>query len=92
VPRDLIWDAIYTAAERLAARYPHDTLQIRATRRRSVLRWTVAEGLSVEDDCTDVFEPVRQRRLFGNAWTEVQSVQDAASHVGSFMREHPNLA
>ena len=89
--RDLVWDAIYTAATKLTRQYPHDTLKIRAVRRRSHLRWVVIEGFAIEDTWTDVFEPVRKRPLLSGRWDEVQPVQLAASNVGRFMRERPDL-
>lgn len=70
VPRDLVWDAIFTAAGRLGQHYPHDTLQIRAGRKRSLLEWIVPEGFAVEDNWTDLFEVVRKRRLSSSTWNE----------------------
>ncbi len=92
VTRDLIWAALYDVADRLNRRTSGSTLEVRAARRRSLLRWTVVEGLEVIDNWTDVFEPVRSRRLLGTAWTEIQPVQQAASKVGAFLRERPDLA
>ena len=89
--RDLAWAAIYDVATRLNERAESATLQVRAARRRSVLQWTVEEGIEVVDNWTDVFEPVRRRRLFGRDWQEVQPVQQAASSVGAFLRDRPDL-
>ena len=92
--RDLPWDAMVTVAERLEPLTEGTTLTVRARRRHSLL-W-VTEGLEVVDNWTDVFEPVRRRwwwvprRVVG--WTEIQPVAEAASHVGSFLRERPDQA
>jgi hypothetical protein len=89
--RDLTWVAIFTVAERMTERY--DTaLTIRAARRRSLLGWNVTDGLEVVDNWTRVFEPVRTRSLLGRTWNEVQPVQEAASKVGTFIRDRPDLA
>lgn len=90
--RDLVWAALFDVADRLNRRVSGSTLEVRAARRRSFLRWTVVEGLEVTDNWTDVFEPVRTRRLLQSEWTEVQPVQQAASKVGAFLRERPDLA
>ena len=91
VTRDLMWNAIYTAAERLGERSPHGTLRIRARRRWSLLQWSVLEGLATQDSWTDIFEPVRKRALFSATWPEVQPVQEAAAKVGLYMRSRPDL-
>jgi hypothetical protein len=52
----------------------------------------VIEGLWVGDNWTDVFEPIRKHRPFSRVWTEVQSVHGAASNIGQFVRERPDLA
>jgi hypothetical protein len=87
----LTWDAICTVAERVNDRYSASGLHVIATRRRSLWRWVVVEGLSIWDEYTDVFEPVRSRRPFTVAWIEIQSVASAASHVGAFLRDRPDL-
>lgn len=89
--RDLDADAMVTVAERMNDRYPDPTLIIRASRRRSLLRWSVVEGLEVADKWTDVYEPVRKRRMLVGPWEQVQPVQQAASKIGGFMRERPDL-
>jgi len=92
VARDLAWAAIYEAAERLNQRVGDSSLEVRASRRRSFLLWTVTEGIEVTDNWTDVLEPVRRRRLMSSKWHEIQPVQQAASNVGSFLRDRPDLA
>jgi hypothetical protein len=87
--RDLDWAAMHTAAECLTARYcGGDTLVVAAYRRRHLT--VVIEGLTVWDKWTDVREPVRQRRVFGRRWTELQPVQEAASKISSYIRERPD--
>ena len=92
VSRDLPWDAMVTVAEKLEPLTEGTTLTVRARRRRSLLR--VTEGLEVVDNWTDVFEPVRWRWWWisplADRWSEVQPVQTAASHIGSFLRERPD--
>ena len=75
----------------MTQRYAEGSLVAKAKRRRSVLSWTRTDGLQSLDNWTDVFEPVRQRRLFGRRWAEIQSAQEAASKIGTFMRERPDL-
>jgi hypothetical protein len=91
VTRDLPWAAIYKVADRLNQDVGDSTLDVRAARRRSFIRWTVTEGIEVMDNWTDVFEPVRRRRLMSDKWEEVQPVQQAASNIGSFLRDRPDL-
>jgi hypothetical protein len=89
--RDLAWDAISTVAERLNARTEGTTLEVRAKRRRIGRR--VVEGIEVVDRWTNVWEPVRERPAWArNRWREVQPVQTAASKIGTFLRERPDLA
>jgi hypothetical protein len=89
--RDQQWAAIYTAAERLDVRYcEHDTLTVRAFRHRHLTG--VVEGLQVSDKWTDYLEPVRKQRVLSQTWRELQPVQDAASKIGEFFRERPDLA
>jgi hypothetical protein len=90
--RDHTWAAMVDVTQRLDGRDPETMLVIRAARRRSLLRRSVTEGLEAVDKWTDLFEPVRRRRMFGRVWRELQPVQQAASHVGSFLRERPDLA
>jgi hypothetical protein len=88
--RDQTWAAMFTVAERMTAEHcAGDTLKIYAvTRRPNPV--TVVQGLLVADNWTDVFEPVRKRRVFGKRWTEVQPVDVAAANVGAFLRERPD--
>lgn len=88
----MAWAAIYEVADRLNRRASDSTLIVQAARRRSFLQWTVTEGIEVVDNWTDVFEPVRRRRLMSSKWQEIQPVQQAASNVGSFLRDRPDLA
>jgi hypothetical protein len=90
--RDLAWAAIYEVADRLNRGVSDSTLEVRAARRRSLLQWRVTEGIEVTDKWTDVFEPVRRRRLVSSKWQAIQPVQQAASNVGSFLRDRPDLA
>ena len=89
--RDLIWDALYTVAKRLNRSGRAGELEVRALRRRSWRRWEVVEGLWVGDNWPDVFEPVRCRRILGHRWQDLQPVQQAASKIGTFLRERPDL-
>ncbi len=91
VTRDLTWAAIYEVAERLNRRVGDSTLEVRPVRRRSFLRWTVTEGIAVIDNWTDVFEPVRRRRIMRREWEGVQPLQEAASKIGTFLRDRPDL-
>jgi hypothetical protein len=87
--RDQAWAAMYTAAERLTSRYCQaDTLKVAAYQRRNLTN--VVQGLQVWDDWTDYDEPVRERRYFSKKWHELQPVQEAASKIGSFLRERPD--
>ena len=63
---------------------------MRGTRRRSLRSWSVTEGLLVSDKWTDVFDPVRKRRIFSSHWAGVEPVQEAASRLGTFLRERPD--
>jgi len=85
--RDLVWDALDTTAERLA-KLTTGTLVVRAFRSRP-LSLRVTEGLEVADNWTDLKEPVRWR--WSREWHELQPVQTAASKVGAFLRERPDL-
>jgi hypothetical protein len=89
--RDLAWDAIVTVADRLSRQHESESISVKGARRRSLVGWSVTEGLETVDNWTDVFEPVRQRRLLGRTWTECQPVQQAASKIGTFLRERPDL-
>ena len=81
---------MFEVAERMSARYcADDTLKVSAARRNGLL--SVTEGIEVADNWTDVFEPVRKRRRFTTRWTPIQSVQEAASQIGQFLRERPDL-
>jgi hypothetical protein len=85
------WGAIREVADRLNQGVIDSTLEVRAARRRSLLTWTVTEGIEVTDNWTDVFEPVRRRGLMSTKWQEVQPVEQAASKVDSFLRDRPDL-
>jgi hypothetical protein len=86
--RDLVWDALVTTAERLN-RSAIDTVEVSAFR-RGLFR--VTEGLNVGDLWVYVPpEPVRWRWRFSRHWHEAQPIQDAASKMGAFMRERPDL-
>jgi len=82
---------MYNVAERLTARHCEaDTLRVFAQRYRRMT--FVVEGLLVWDMWTDVFEPVRKRRVFTNKWTEIQPINEAASKLEAFLRERPDQA
>lgn len=89
--RDLAWDAMVAVAERMERSYDLQGLRISASRRRSWRRWQVIEGLSASDLWTDVFEPVRYRRILGSSFCELQTVSAAAASVGEFLRRRPDL-
>jgi hypothetical protein len=89
VARDLTWDAVCDAAKHLNLRAREQALEVVATRKRSIL--FVTEGLWVGDKWTDVFEAVRRRPHVGRGWRELQSVQEASSRIGRFLRERPDL-
>jgi hypothetical protein len=89
VVRDLTWDAVCDAAEHLNLSATEQALEVVATRKRSIL--FVTEGLWVGDKWTDVFEAVRRRPHVGRGWRELQSVQEASSRIGRFLRERPDL-
>lgn len=89
--RDLTWDAIATACERMKDRADQEDLTVRPSTHRSWLRWEAVEGFEVINNWTEVFEPVRKRRLFAAGWTEIQPVQDAAANVARFLSERPDL-
>ena len=90
VERDLVWDAVLTVAERMSEEYEDTGLVVRGARRRSFRTLSVTEGLLATDKWTDVFEPVRRRRIFSSQWTEVEPIQEAAARVGTFLRERPD--
>ncbi len=56
-----------------------------------MLSLTVTEGLYFGNLWTDGFEPVRVRRFFTRRWREIQPVAEAASKVGEFIRQRPDL-
>jgi hypothetical protein len=89
--RDLDRAAIWTTAEKLGKRYRPNSLTVRGKTRFSFFKWTRTEGIQVVDNWTQIFEPVRTRALFGGRWREVQSLQEAASKVGWFLRERPDV-
>jgi hypothetical protein len=96
--RDLDWAAIVDVAERLNTRAqsderppPKERLLVTAGRKRSLATFTVTEGIDFSNLWTDGFEPVRRRRFFARRWTEIQSVAHAASNVGKFITQRPDL-
>jgi site-specific recombinase XerC len=91
VGSDSAWSAIYEVADRLNQGVGDSTLEVRASRRRSFLAWSVTEGIEVMDNWTDVFEPVRRRRLMSSKWQEIQPVEQAAANIRSFLRDRPDL-
>lgn len=85
-----MWDAMCEVAARLDQRAQDQNLTVVAKRRWSLL--FITEGLWVGDNWTDVFEPVRRRPhfVFG-LWRELQTVHEASSAIGTFLRERPDL-
>lgn len=77
--RDLPWDAVQTASQRLSKTY-HVT--VRPIRRHRP--WGGAEGFLVPGS-PDEFVAVRRRSALGR-WREVQPVTEAASMVGAILR------
>lgn len=90
--RDLTWDAMYTFAERMNGSGRADGLEVRPIRRSSIPRFKVEEGLWIGDKWTDVFEPVRVRRMLSTNWRELQTVSEAAAKIGTFVDTRPDLA
>jgi hypothetical protein len=91
VNRDESWAAMVAIADRLSAQYcKGDTLKVSAQRRGTGLL-TVAEGLLAWDKWTDVFEPIRQRRILSHRWRSIQSDEQAADAIEGFLRERPDL-
>lgn len=93
--RDLTWDALVTVAERLnreasGAELGKENLTVKA-RRLSPFWLEVSEGLEAANNWTVVFEPVRQRRRPCRRWREVQPIQQAASRIGEFLHDRPDL-
>ena len=87
---DAIWDKMSAAALRLSDQYcKGDTLEVIADRRSTGLL-TVSEGLAVRDDWTDVFEPIRQRRILRERWNDVQTLEQATESIEIFLRERPD--
>lgn len=76
--RDRVWADMYTVAERMTAKY--GWLVEARTRHRGLLR---VEGFGTSGL---TFEPVRQRRLFGREWQQLQPVADAARRVRDLLR------
>ena len=85
-----MYDALYEVAGRLTQSERAGDLTVEARRRRHGL--VVTEGLWTGDKWTDVFEPVRRRGIFKRSWHELQSVPEAASKIGRFLDERPDLA
>jgi hypothetical protein len=91
VARDQTWAAMYTVAERLTGGIAQgETLRVAASQRRNLAG--VMQGSEVWDKWTDYSEPVRKRRYFSKHWSDIQTVQDAASKVAAFLRERPDQA
>ena len=95
--RDLEWDAMVTAAERLNHKAqsderpePRERLQVTARRKRSLVQFTVTEGFDFGNLWTVGFEPVRYRRLFTRNWREEQPMADAARKVSEFVSQRPD--
>jgi hypothetical protein len=90
--RDAVWAEMSAAAQLLSDQYcKGDSLRVTANRRATGLL-TVSEGLAVQDNWTDVFEPVRKRRIYRNLWNDVQTLEQAARHIEVFLRERPDQA
>jgi hypothetical protein len=75
--RDLQWDALYTASERLAAKYGQ---QVRAKQRHRFL--TVTGGF----ETAGRFFPVYERSLFNRRWRELRPIGEVASEVGELLK------
>jgi hypothetical protein len=88
--RDLTWDAMCEFADRVNRSGRAQELEVIALRRRQWLV-IVTEGLWVGDKWTDVLEPVRRRVAFSDRWSDIQSVEDAASKIGTFLDSRPDL-
>ena len=88
---DPTWDAMVAVAEQLTREGGGLRSKVQAARRRSWWTRTVTEGLVIADHWTDAFEPVRRRGLFGGEWTAIQSVDEAYTTVGRFLRERPDF-
>ena len=90
--RDAVWAEMSAAAQLLSDQYcKGDTLKVTANRRATGLL-TVSDGLAAQDNWTDVFEPVRKRRIYRNRWNDVQSIKLAAEHIQVFLQERPDQA
>ena len=90
--RDMEWDAMWEIASRLGKSSESATLVVCAARRRSLRSWRVVEGIEVVDNWTAVWEPVRWRRLLGTEWHPMESVSTAASNIGWFLRNRPDIS
>lgn len=77
--RDLLADAMRAASERLSRSYGTPVHAVRRDERGE--SW---EGFSIWST-PPAFVPVRRRHTAGQ-WREVQSVQEAAAEVGTFLR------
>lgn len=89
---DGTWANMEQAARLLNDQYCEgDTLRVTANRRSTGLL-KVAEGLAVWDNWTDVFEPVRERRLWRGSWNTVQTLEKAAEQAEAFLRRRPDQA
>jgi hypothetical protein len=81
VPRDLQWDILVTACERLAQRY--DPGRVRASERRRGL-WIVA---GIDAPQFALFEPVMRRRPLTRRWVTVVPIQEATARAAAVLRE-----
>ena len=86
--RDPMWDDLVNVSARLN---DESAMTVSAARQRCWTTFTVTEGIAMLDRSIAAFEPVRRRRLMTSEWTEVQSVERAASTVERFLRERPDL-
>lgn len=75
--RDLEWDALVTASERMSRKYG---APVRAREHPSLA--TVTRGFEA---CGRYF-PVYERSLFSRSWRAVRPIGDAASEVGEMLR------
>lgn len=87
---DQQWEELNATAERLTA-LSTDTVSVWAFRRRRPLR--VTEGLDAGDNWVyGLAEPVRWRRPFASEWHQIQSIEEAATKLETFLRERPDQA
>jgi hypothetical protein len=70
-------------------RHLDKSLEVRAVRRRRL--WDVQEGLEAVDNWTDMFEPLRVRRVGASRWRDVATLEQVASRVAQFLEERPDV-